>query len=59
VLLFHRFAGDKEFNPIGLVFNRLRRSNAIGSGSHFRIAKRGEFAPLRQVESSFLRQAGP
>jgi len=59
VLLFHRFAGDKEFDPIGLVFNRFAKVECYRFWQPFQDAKRGEFAPLRQVESSFLRQAGP
>ena len=59
MLLFNRFAGDNAFNPIGLVFNRFAKVECYRFWQPFQDAKRGEFAPLQQVESSFLRQAGP
>jgi hypothetical protein len=57
--LFHRFAGVKEFNPIGLVFNRFAKVECYRFWQPFQDAKRGEFAPLQQVESAFLHHAGP
>ena len=57
VLLFHCFAGRKEFNPIGLVFGRFAMVERYRFWRPFQDAKHGNFAALQQVEAAFLNRA--
>jgi len=57
VLLFHCFAGRKEFNPIGLVFGRFTTVERYRFWQPFQDAKHGQFATLQQVETAFLNHA--
>jgi hypothetical protein len=57
VLLFRGFAGDREFNPIGLVFERWRRVEDYRFWQPFRDAKHGREGALEFVEKEFLRRA--
>jgi hypothetical protein len=57
VLLFHCFAGNKEFNPIGLVFPRFAMVERYRFWQPFQDAKHGRFDTLQQVESAFLERS--
>jgi hypothetical protein len=57
VTLFHAFAGDREFNPIGLVFERFRFVGTYRFWQPFRDAKHGRRGPLEVVEQLFLQHA--
>lgn len=54
VLLFHGFAGTKEFNPIGLVFQRFRLVKRFRFWQAFRDARHGRPEALQLMESAFL-----
>jgi len=54
VMLFRFFAGPKEFNPIGLVFERFNVVKPFRFWQAFRDAKHGREDALRLVESRFL-----
>jgi hypothetical protein len=56
VMLFRCFAGDREFNPIGLVFERFRLVERYRFWQPFRDAKHGRLEALQLVEARFLRQ---
>jgi hypothetical protein len=58
VTLFHCFAGDREFNPIGLVFDRWHTVKDYRFWQPFRDAKHGHVGALEYVEAQFLRHAG-
>jgi hypothetical protein len=58
VMLFRAFAGDREFNPIGLVFERWRRVEDYRFWQPLRDAKHGHTGALEFVEAAFLRHAG-
>jgi hypothetical protein len=57
VRLFHGFAGDREFNPIGLVFERFRLVGEYRFWRPFRDAKHGNPVPLQVIERQFLQHA--
>jgi hypothetical protein len=57
VLLFHCFAGRKEFNPIGLLFGRFTMAERYRFWQPFQDAKHGDFGALQQVEAAFLNRA--
>jgi hypothetical protein len=57
VRLFHGFAGDREFNPIGLVFERFRLVGEYRFWRPFRDAKHGNLVPLQVIERQFLEHA--
>jgi len=57
VLLFYCFAGNREFNPIGLVFGRFTMVERYRFWQPFQDAKHGNFAALQQVEAAFLHRA--
>ena len=54
VVLFRSFAGEREFNPIGLVFERLAVVERYRFWPAFRDAKHGDTERLRLVETKFL-----
>jgi hypothetical protein len=54
VMLFKCFAGRREFNPIGLVFERWRTVGDYRFWRPFRDAKHGRGAALARVEAEFL-----
>ena len=54
-LLFRRFAGNYEFNPIALVFERFRLAKAYRFWQPFRDLKHGNPAALRNLEEEFWR----
>jgi hypothetical protein len=54
VMLFGCFAGDREFNPIGLVFERFDIVERYRFWLAFRDAKHGHPETLRLVETEFL-----
>ena len=54
VMLFRCFAGEREFNPIGLVFERLDVVERYRFWQAFRDAKHGHSETLRVVETKFL-----
>jgi hypothetical protein len=55
VMLFRRFAGDREFNPIGLVFDRFDVVEPYRFWQPFRDAKHGHSEALQLVETRFLK----
>jgi hypothetical protein len=57
VLLFHCFAGRREFNPIGLVFGRFAMVERYRFWQPFQDAKHGKFGELQQIETAFLNRA--
>jgi hypothetical protein len=57
VRLFREFAGDREFNPIGLVFERFRLVGKYRFWQPFRDAKHGNPVPLQVLERQFLQHA--
>jgi len=57
VILFRCFAGEREFNPIGLVFERWRTVEDYRFWQAFRDAKHGHGGALEHVEAQFLRHA--
>jgi hypothetical protein len=57
VMLFRRFAGEREFNPIGLVFERFRLVGRYRFWQPFRDAKHGHPTSLHLMEHQFLRHA--
>jgi hypothetical protein len=54
VLLFRRFAGTKEFNPIGLVFERFRPVKRFRFWQPFRDDRHGKPEALQLMEKAFL-----
>ena len=57
VRLFHCFAGRKEFNPIGLVFNQFAMVERYRFWQPFQEAKHGSFGALQELEATFLKRA--
>jgi hypothetical protein len=57
VMLFRCFAGEYEFNPIGLVFERFAVVKRYRFWKPFCDAKQGRPEALRLVEAKFLRHA--
>jgi hypothetical protein len=55
VMLFNAFAGGREFNPIGLVFERLDVVEPYRFWQPFRDAKHGRAEALQLVETRFLK----
>ena len=55
VLLFRMFAGDREFNPIGLVFERFNVVESYRFWQPFRDAKHGRTEGLAELEVRFLK----
>ena len=55
VMLFRAFAGNREFNPIGLVFDRLDVVEPYRFWQPFRDAKHGRVEALQLVETRFLK----
>ena len=54
VLLFHTFAGGREFNPIALVFERFAFVDRFRFWQPFRDAKHGKVEPLASLESALV-----
>ena len=57
VILFNGFAGEREFNPIGLVFERFHVVGEYRFWQPFRDAKHGRSVPLQVMERQFLQHA--
>lgn len=57
VALFRCFAGEREFNPIGLVFHRWSAVEEYRFWQPFRDSKHGRGGALELVEAQFLRRA--
>ena len=57
VMLFHCFAGRREFNPIGLVFERFNGVERYRFRQPLRDAKHGHLESLQLVETQFLNHA--
>jgi hypothetical protein len=57
VMLFRCFAGEREFNPIGLVFERFYVVERYRFWQPFRDAKHGRLDALQYLERRFLRHA--
>ncbi len=57
VILFDGFAGEREFNPIGLVFERFHVVGRYRFWQPFRDAKHGHPVPLQVMEQQFLQHA--
>ena len=57
VVLFRCFAGEREFNPIGLVFERFDVVEPYRFWQPFRDAKHGHSEALELVETQFLKHA--
>jgi hypothetical protein len=57
VTLFRSFAGGREFNPIGLVFERFRLVSRYRLWQPFRDAKHGRPEALQTTEELLLRHA--
>jgi hypothetical protein len=57
-LAFSHFAGDREFNPIALVFRPFRRVRTFRFWRPFRDFKHGKPEPLRRLESEFFAVTG-
>jgi hypothetical protein len=57
VMLFRCFAGEREFNPIGLVFERFDFVESYRFWQPFRDAKHGRSEALQLVETRFLKHA--
>ena len=57
VMLFRCFAGEREFNPIGLVFDRFNVVEPYRFWQPFRDAKQGHSEALQLVETRFLKHA--
>ena len=57
VVLFRCFAGERDFNPIGLVFERWRTVEDYRFWQPFRDARHGHTGSLEFVEAQFLRHA--
>ena len=55
VMLFKAFAGDRDFNPIGLVFERLDVVEPYRFWQPFRDARHGRTEALQLVETRFLK----
>jgi hypothetical protein len=53
-LLFRFFAGDRQFNPIGLVFARFVPVRRYRFWRPFRDVKHGESEPLQALEAKFF-----
>jgi hypothetical protein len=56
-MLFRCFAGEREFNPIGLVFERFDVVGVYRFWQPFRDAKHGRLEALQLVETRFLEHA--
>ena len=55
VLLFRCFAGEREFNPIGLVFDRFDVVEPYRFWQPFRDAKHGRSEPLQLLETRIVK----
>jgi hypothetical protein len=57
VMLFRCFSGEREFNPIGLVFERFDVVERYRFRQPFRDAKHGRSEALQVLEARFLKHA--
>jgi hypothetical protein len=57
VILFRCFSGEREFNPIGLVFERFVVVDRYRFWQPFRDAKDGRSEALQALETRFLKHA--
>jgi len=54
---FFHFGGDREYNPIGIVFKPFRRTRVFRFWRAFQDAKRGHLEGLQKLESEFFAAA--
>jgi hypothetical protein len=57
-LAFHHFGGQREFNPLAVVFRPFHRTRTFRVWQPFRDFKHGHPEPLRQMENEFFRLIG-
>lgn len=55
---FRHFGGDKEFNPLAVVFRPFRRARTFRFWQPFRDFKHGKTEPLARLESEFFELIG-
>jgi hypothetical protein len=55
---FYHFGGQREFNPMAVVFRPFRRARIFRFWGPFRDWKHGDPRPLREVERDFLEAIG-
>lgn len=58
ILLFRTFAGEREFNPIALVFGSFALVKRYRFWQAFRDLKHGKPEPLQRVENAFFDRVG-
>ena len=58
VLLFHAFAGNREFNPIALVFARFSFVERFRFWQAFRDAKHGNEGTLKAIQAALFERLG-
>ena len=55
---FYHFGGQREFNPMAVVFRPFRRARIFRFWGPFRAWKHGDARALREVEQAFLEAIG-
>lgn len=59
VRAFHHFGGDREFNPLAVIFRPFGRTRIIRFWRAFKDYSRGNEDPLKRVEAELLDAVGP